>query len=72
MKYRVLNICKSDDYDGPFKDSYISDSKEFSYLRKYVEDESEMFVIDECGNFWEASEFFYCMDDSFKEFYTED
>jgi hypothetical protein len=36
------------------------DTEEFPYLVDYVEDEIGLFVVDEDGGFWEASEFFHC------------
>jgi len=55
MRYRVVVIFAREDTE---------DTLDFPHLRPYVEDESEVFVVEDIdgGDFWPASEFFYMKD----------
>lgn len=55
MRYRVVTVTNNlADYPQD-----EADTKEFPKLVEQVEDEEETFIVDEEGNFWLASEFFY-------------
>ena len=54
MKYRVVKISNSvEEYPD-----CVADTKEFPHLIKHIEDEMQLFVIAENGDFWDAEEFF--------------
>jgi hypothetical protein len=55
MKYRVVQITKSVERYP----ECATDTAEFPDLVKYVDDEMDLFVVDEIGHFWPAHEFFY-------------
>ena len=65
MKYRVVSITKKPDR---YPES-VDDTLEFPELVARVEDEQELFVIDEERNAWPACDFFYETD--VKEFEAE-
>lgn len=46
MIYKVVNVLSEGE-------------KEFPHISPYVNDEEDLFVIDDNGEFWSASEFFY-------------
>ncbi|MCK5316865.1 MAG: hypothetical protein KAJ55_03070 [Anaerolineales bacterium] len=55
MKYRVVKISNNiEEYPD-----CAADTKEFPYLIKHVEDEMDIFIIAENGDFWEAECFFH-------------
>lgn len=65
-KYRVVQITNNvADYP-----ECADDTEEFPHMVKYVGDEMDIFVVDEEGKFWPASEFFYMKE--IKEFKVEE
>lgn len=55
MKYRLLQITTNiEEYP-----SHKKDTEEFPELVEYVEDDSDIFIMDEEKRFWYANEFFY-------------
>jgi hypothetical protein len=59
MKYRVVKITK----DVDRYPECAADTEEFPQLVKYVDDEMDLFIIDEAGQcVAPASEFFYIHD----------
>ncbi len=58
MKYRVLEITNNPDgYPEAAKDS-----QEFPHMVKRVNDEFDLFIVDESGQWWPADEFFDMVD----------
>lgn len=53
MKYRVLRITNNvEEYPE-------NDNEEFPHIVRYVEDEFDLFIVDETGHFYPARDFFY-------------
>lgn len=58
MKYRVVKITKNIEGYPECK----KDTEQFPDMVKYVADEMDLFIVDETGKFWPASEFFHIED----------
>jgi hypothetical protein len=58
MKYRVLSITNN----PPKYPEIAMDSAEFPELVEDVEDEQELFIMDETGTFYKANWFFYTLE----------
>jgi hypothetical protein len=55
LKYRVVKITNN--IEG-YPECQL-DTEEFPDMVKYVKDEMDLFIVDEEGKFWSASEFFF-------------
>ena len=55
MEYRVVKITNNiKDYP-----ECAEDTEMFSHLVKHIEDEMDIFIVAENGDFWQADEFFH-------------
>jgi len=54
MEYKVIKISNNTDEYPECKE----DTERYPHLVKHVEDEMDIFVTDENGEFWPADEFF--------------